>query len=352
MPGPRRATRARRPSRSRKEIEEERFAPKPLTPREVFRKRVIQVGVGILLVAFLFTSGVMCVNMGSGTPQEQPEQQAQRDELTEWREKLATNPADTQAMAQVGHFLMVQAAQKPPGDEQTKLLAEAEANLVKVKAIQDDPNRAAAMQDLARVQMIREDWPAAKATLDEALAYADRPLPATTDEAQATAVRETRLLERGSTMMLVAQMQAGQKKFVESLATLDELTKLNPPNAMEILFMKAALYQELGETQKALGQLDIAEKFATTQEDQFRIMLMKQQLMAPPPSPSPGGPVEIAPSPAPNASSPSPGAAAPSPSPAAVNPSPAPVVASPTPAPAAASPSPAPVASPTARPSP
>ncbi len=313
------------------------------------RKRVIQVGVGILLVAFLFTSGVMCVNMGTQAPkhEEQQQNQPKQSQLTYWKEQAAKDPTNLEATANVGHFLLVEAAAKPDGDEKNKMLAEAEQNLQKVIASPSDPNRAFALQEMAKVHMVKKDWAAAKVSLDEALKYADRPLPPAEDESAKASVTEARNTERAEVMFLIAQMQASQDQYREALATLDKLAEMNPPNGIDILFMRAALYEKLGERQKAIAQLEMAEKFATSQEDQFRIMFMKQELMAPA-SPSPGGSPEAPVSP---------GAANPgvvaspimvTPSPVVVTPSP--VVASPSPRVVVASPSPAVTSSPSPAP--
>lgn len=309
------------------------------------RKRIIQVGVGVLLLAFMFTSGIVCVNMGAQQRQAQQQQdQPKQSQLTYWREQAAKDPSNTEAIANVGHFLMMEAASKPEGEERNKLVAEAEQNLNKVIAMQNDSNRSFALQEMARVQMFKEDWSAAQATLDEALRYADRPIPEGQEPEAQTAMREARNAEKAADLMLLAQLQAAQHKFPESLATLDKLAELNPPNGMDVLFMRAGLYNELGEKQKALAQLDMAEKLAASQEDQIRVMIMKQQLLAPPPSNSPSA----APSPAVSPEAPpSPVSAVPTPT----SPSPATTVASPAP-PSASPAAPGPAASPSAAPSP
>lgn len=344
MPGPRRATRARRSSRSRREIEEERFAPKPLTPRERFRNTVIHAGVAVLLFAFLLTSGIVCVNLNQDQSQGQQELPKQ-SELSYWREQAAKDPANMEAIANVGHFLIEESFNKQ-GEEQKKALEEAEQNLARVTSMVDSPQRSFAMQEMARVKLLKKDYAGAQAQIDEALKHADRPVPPGED---ATSVEEGRKAERASVYRLQASLFVEQGKQREALAVLDKVAEISPASVMQVLFQKADLYAQLGEKDRALAQLDLAQKFAGTDQERMMVMILRQQLMAPPPSasPSPGGAeAEALPGPAPvSTASPAPVATT---TPAPVNPAPLPTSASPTPV-ATTSPAPAsptPVASP------
>ncbi len=344
MPGPRRATRARRPSRSRREIEEERFAPKPLTPRERFRNTVIHAGVAVLLFAFLLTSGIVCVNLNQDQSQAQQELPKQ-SELNYWREQATKDPANMEAIANVGHFLIEESFNKQ-GDEQKKALDEAEQNLAKVTVMVDSPQRSFAMQEMTRVKLLKKDYAGAQAQIDEALKHADRPIPPGED---AVSVEEGRKAERASAYRLQASLFVEQGKQREALAVLDKVAEISPASVMQVLFQKADLHAQLGEKDRALAQLDMAEKFAGTDQERMMVMILRQQLMAPPPSasPSPGG-AEAVPSPVSTASptpvattSPAPASPAPVATPSPALASPAPVVTT-SPAPA----SPAPAASP------
>ncbi|GMU52806.1 MAG: hypothetical protein AMXMBFR33_19520 [Candidatus Xenobia bacterium] len=337
MPGPRRATRARRPSRSRREIEEERFAPKPLTPRERFRNTVIHAGVAVLLFAFLLTSGIVCVNLNQDQSQAQQELPKQ-SELNYWREQAAKDPANMEAVANVGHFLIEESFAKQ-GDEQKKALDEAEQNLAKVTVMVDSPQRSFAIQEMARVKLLKKDYAGAQAQIDEALKHADRPIPQGED---AVSVEEGRKAERASAYRLQASLFVEQGKQREALAVLDKVAEISPASVMQVLFQKADLHAQLGEKDRALEQLDMAQKFAGTDQERMMVMILRQQLIAPPPSasPSPGG-AEALPSPAPvSTASPAPVATT---SPAPVTPAPLPTAASPAPI---ATTSPTPVASP------
>ncbi len=339
MPGPRRATRARRSSRSRREIEEERFAPKPLTPRERFRNTVIHAGVAVLLFAFLLTSGIVCVNLNqdeTGGQQELPKQ----SELSYWREQAAKDPANMEAIANVGHFLLEESFSKQ-GDEQKKALDEAEQNLAKVTVMVDSPQRSFAMQEMTRVKLLKKDYAGAQAQIDEALKHADRPIPPGEDT---VSVEEGRKAERASAYRLQASLFVEQGKQREALTMLDKVAEISPASVMQVLFQKADLYAQLGEKDRALEQLDMAQRFAGTDQERMMVMILRQQLMAPPPSasPSPGG-AEALPSPV---STVSPISA--SPTPVATTSSAPVTAASPTPVatPSPTSASPTPVASP------
>lgn len=261
----------RSPKQHRREREEEE-AVREISPEERRRKFIINFGVGILLVAFLTTSGITCVNLNQFTPQPQQQQEEgpvdrNASELKRWQEEVGKNPNDANALANLGYYQLERGVGVYGTDEPNKQ-KDLDAALTNLEAaLKVDPDFGFALQQKARVFLVQNKLPEAKAGYEAMLASAEKPVP---DDAKnkegAERLRKDNQVEAHLGLASVAQ---GEKKLPVALEHMNKAIELNPGDA-ESYLQRAVVHLQMKQKELARKDLEtIAEIGKATRNPQM-----------------------------------------------------------------------------------
>ncbi len=246
----------RSPKQHKRELEEEVKA-REISPEERRKKIIIDIGVGILLLAFLTTSGITCVNLNQFTPP--PQEQSQEGpvdrtaaELKRWQEEVAKTPNDANALANLGFYQMARGLEVYATDEPNKQkdLEAAMANFD--AALKVDPDYGFAQQQRARIYLVQEKLPEAKAGYEAMLASAQKPVPA--DAKNKEAAERSHKDNEVQAHLGLASIAMGQKQMPVALQHLDKAIELDPGN-VESYGQRATIHFKM--KQKELARKDM-----------------------------------------------------------------------------------------------
>lgn len=237
--GPRKRTRPakpQRPSHLAPGFEDDDEGDLRDSPEYKKRQAVIRVGTGILLFAFLSTSGITCIASGMSSKAEQQQQeqseQAQNNpgqsplsaEIARYQSELKNKPGDAELQRLLGVCLVERAKAENPAEAQ-KDLAEARAQFEGV--LKSEPENMQVWVGLGHVNLLQKDAAKAMDSYGKAMALAKRPIdPKAPDKDSKTAESEQVQVD---TYLGQAKVHLElDKKFEDALADLDAALKLNP----------------------------------------------------------------------------------------------------------------------------
>jgi len=237
--GPRKRTRPAKPQRPAHlapSFEDDDEGDLRDSPEYKKRQAIIRVGTGILLFAFLSTSGITCIasNMSSDTDRQQQEQTQQAEqnpgqsplsaEIARYQSELKNKPGDTELQRLLGVCLVERAKTENPAEAQ-KDLAEARTQFEGV--LKNDPDNMQVWVGLGHVNLLQKDAAKALESYGKAMELAKRPIKADArDKDSLTAENEQVQVD---THLGQAKVHLElDKKYEEALADLDAALKLNP----------------------------------------------------------------------------------------------------------------------------
>jgi tetratricopeptide (TPR) repeat protein len=262
--GPRK--RPRSPKEIRK-IDDDEQARRQATPSERQSKLIIQLGVAVLVIAFLTTSGITFVNLNStfnGKETPAPKVVSPEDaELASRRKEAQEKPNDPAVLANLAYFLIQKASETEPAAA-APTYAEAAADLQ--TAIKLDPNYAFALRLMGQLDMIEQKPDDAGKYYHQALEAASKPVdPKDKDK---DSKEQTNKSEQLEAHLGLASVFEAQKKPADSLKEFAEALKIDP-GSPKAYAMRAQVYQREGQKEQARKDLQmvmtISEKTGNAQ---------------------------------------------------------------------------------------
>ncbi len=259
--------------------QEEEYQERELSPHEKRRQTVIHVGVWVLVLAFMMTSGIVCVNFEDELPPPPSQNQSSSNEdeaaLEKWQERVGENPEDAAGWANVGFYQTRLASRLDPekeAPEREKQLALAEENLR--KALEVDPNYFFAYEQLGRTLIVGGKTEQARETFEQAYELAEQEPADESEEAEKKAQKVTAL-------MGLSELDFREEDFQGAIGQLDRVIEVKPGEG-EAYVRRAAIYHQLEEKDKARADLLVALDIAQNTQDQELLMISQgllQQLM-------------------------------------------------------------------------
>jgi len=272
----------RSPKQHKREREEEE-AVREISPEERRRKFIINFGVGILLVAFLTTSGITCVNLNQFSPQ-QPQQQQEEgpvdrnaSELKRWQEEVAKSPNDSNALANLGYYQLERGLEIYSNDEPNKQkdLDAAMANFE--AALKVDPDYGFAQQQKARVLLVQKKLPEAKAGYEAMLASAEKPVP--DDAKNKEAAERNKKGDQVQAHLGLAAVAMGQKDVAAALQHMNKAIELDPGNA-ESYLQRATVHMQMKQKELARKDLETVGEIGKATRNQAMQQFAQQYIYA------------------------------------------------------------------------
>lgn len=286
-----------RPAKKKKkevvEITDDDFNVEWTPPPRTARDRIIQVGVIILIIAFLLPA-ITCVS--ARDPEEtdaQNGQMGQQDPIEEqikiYAEQVAQNPKDPAALANLGLYTTFKAAQQSDESEKMTLLATSEKYLR--DALSQDPTYALATRELARNLYIQKKEEQAKEVITSALAKADEKM-ASKEEAEVNDAKSMKV----ELLSLSAAISADQGNKDEALKQLGEAIDLKPGEP-SLYLSRAQFHLQFNDQAGAEKDLTMAVDIGQKIGDQ-QAVAQGQQLLEMLKNPMPSVTPEVSASPA------------------------------------------------------
>lgn len=309
-----------RPMKNKKKVVvEEQLEPEVeyRPPGRTGRDVVVQVGVTMLIIAFILAPmlGLFFSDSTDAAQQQAQQQQQQADDdeqqIKRYSEELAKDPNNAVTLANLGYYTTMKAGKlQMMGQDETQaktLMAQAEGYLR--KSLEKDPSYGFAQSELAKNLLLQDKHEEAKEFIEQGLKDADAGLKSEdTKVATEAKARKAELLNMAAFMDFKAGSVDG------AIAKMDEVIALTPGNA-ELYQRRASYYMEKGDKDSAKKDLatmvDIGQKTGNQQAAMIGQMML-EQIDKPPVTVTPG----VSGSPAPAASG-APAATQPTPIPAA-----------------------------------
>ena len=241
--GPRKRTGPAKPKRAAQSIaayEDDEEEDLRDTPEYRRRQAVIRVGTGILLFAFLSTSGITCIASNMGAKEETRQQQEQAEaaangtivtplnaEIARYQDELKGKPDDAEIHRLLAQCLVLRAKAEDP-TAAAKDLEEARVHFEAVVA--KEAENMQAWVGLGNVHAAQKNVAKALEAYNKGMDLAKRPIDekAPDKDSKQSEAEQVQL----EAHLGLAQVHFEQeKKFEEALADLDAALKLNPGSA-------------------------------------------------------------------------------------------------------------------------
>lgn len=243
-----------------------------LSPSEQRKETIIKTGVFILVIAFMMTSGIVCVNLNPESESPQQQQTRPVDELQQgverWKEELAQNPDDPSALANLAFYYNKQAqrlVEDKDKAEREKLLTNAITHLD--KAIEKDPDYTFAYVQKSFALQGLGNKEEARTVLDNALEKATLPGEDAPVEEKAAAEGN-----RVQVLTAMAGMEIESENFEAALSHLDEAVQIKPGEG-SIHLQRALALGRLGRRDEAEKALDMAVDIGQKMRDRQTLFL-------------------------------------------------------------------------------
>lgn len=267
---------------------------RPRTKKEVF----LQIATAILVVAFLMTSGMMCVVGGGGSngaPNGDPNQPVQQiddtaQQIERYSKELQEKPGDVAVLANLAYYLGQRASNLEPTEEnkQSRMtdLALAEGHLR--KALETDPNYAFAQSELGKNLLMQENYEEARKFLEVAKSSTDEGIASDDEKTKNEATNR-----RAEIIRLLAIADVSEGKVAEALVLTNQALELKPgePN---LYLQRYQIFMQMGDKESARKDLmtliDVGQKTRNQQAaaiGQALLEQMNKEEAAPAPSGSP-----------------------------------------------------------------
>lgn len=211
------------------------------TPEYRRRQRIIQIGTGILLFAFLSTSGITCVASNMGAKEERRQQQEQTNaaangtavnplnsEIARYQDELKSKPGDTETQRLLAQCLLLRARTNSEPVRATKDVEEARGHFEAI--VKSEPENMQAWVGLGGVNAMLKDSAKALEAFNKGMELAKRPIDpkAPNKDSKQSEAEQVQL----DAHLGLAQLQFEvDKKYDDALANLDAALKLNPGSA-------------------------------------------------------------------------------------------------------------------------
>ncbi|MBN9417842.1 MAG: tetratricopeptide repeat protein [Candidatus Eremiobacteraeota bacterium] len=309
--GPRKRTRPakpRRPEQSMAAYDDDDEGDLRDTPEYRKRQAIIRFGTGILLVAFLSTSGITCIASNMGEKEAARQQQEQTNaatngtavnaldsEIARYQDEMKKKPGDSETQRLLAQCLVLRARSNSEPVKATKDMEEARGLFEAL--VKAEPENMQAWIGLGNVDGALKSPDKSLEAFNKALELAKRPIAENVpdkDSKQSEAEQVQLEAHVG-----LAQVQLNEKKYEESLANLDAALKINP-GAAEAYLLRGRLQMARKQPEAARRDFglarDIAMQLPPGNPDQSNIMsqyiaamriLDPKSLEAPPASATP-----------------------------------------------------------------
>lgn len=302
------------------EITQEDFEVEWTPPPRTARDRIIQVGVIILIIAFLLPVVTCAATSSPAAAPDAQEQAQQQDEvemsIQQYAKQLAANPKDATVLANLGYYTNQKAARMVP-DEKSKnermtLLVTAEKYLR--DALAEDENYAFAQTELIKNLLLQEKLEDAEGLITKANANIEKNLKSSDEKVAADAKSQKVQLA-----LMSAELERGKGNMEAALEQINQAIELKPGEP-QLYLARAELHRTNGDKDKAKADyatvVDIGQKTGNQQAVMIgQIMIEQIDAPAVPASSATPGPAGATPAPVPAAVTPG---AAPTPAPRAV----------------------------------
>lgn len=240
--GPRKRTRPakpKRPAQSMAEHEDDEEGDLRDTPEYRRRQAIIRVGTGILLFAFLSTSGITCIASNMGAKDDR-QQQAQTDaaangtvvsainaEIARYQDEIKARPDDMETHRLLAQCLVLRSKTEDPAAA-AKDLAEAGTSFNAV--VTKEPENMQAWVGLGSVNAAQKNVAKALEAFNKAMELARRPVDEKAPDKDSKQA-ESEQVQLDAHLGLAQVHFEQEKKYEEALADLDAALKLNPGSA-------------------------------------------------------------------------------------------------------------------------
>lgn len=308
--GPRKRTRPAKPQRAARpvgaEFEDEEGDLRD-TPEYRRRQSIIRVGTGILLFAFLSTSGITCVASNMGEKEEARQQQVQTDaaangttvsplnsEIARYQDELKSKPGDIETQRLLAQCLVLRSRSEDPAAA-AKDLEEARTHFEAL--LKTEPDNMQGWVGLGTVNSAQKAAPKALESFNRGLELAKKPIE-DKDPAKDSKQAEAEQVQLEAHIGLAQVHFELEKKYEEALADLDAALKLNPGSA-EAYLLRGRLQMARKQPEAARRDFglakDIALQLPPGNPDQNNIMsqyiaamrILDPKALQAPPSPTP-----------------------------------------------------------------
>lgn len=272
--GPRKRTGPAKPKRvtqSRAEFEEDDEGDLRDTPEYRKRQAIIRVGTGVLLFAFLSTSGITCIASSYSDKQDQQQQQQEqaRDqsnpngvnalnaEIERYQSEIKKNPGDMESQRLLAQCLVLRAK-----TEETVLglkdMADAQAHFETV--LQGEPDNMQIWVGLGSVHAALNHPDKALEAYNKAMELAKKPIdPKAPDKDSKQAESESiQVLAHLGLARVHFQIE---KKYDDALANLDAALKINSGEA-EAYLLRGRVQTARKQPEAARRDLGLAQEIA------------------------------------------------------------------------------------------
>ena len=241
------------------------------TPEYRKRQAIIRIGTGILLFAFLSTSGITCIASGMSQKEEQRQQQEQQAqnpdspggasalnaEIERYQGELKKNPSDIEAHRLLGQCLVLRSKNEDPVVG-LKDVSEAQTHFEAV--VQSEPENMQVWVGLGDVNASQNKPDKALEAYNKALELAKKPIdPKAPDKDSKQAESES--IQVQSYLGLARVHSQIQKKNDEALADLDAALKINSSEA-EAYLLRGRVQMARKQPEAARRDLGLAQEIA------------------------------------------------------------------------------------------
>ena len=287
-----------RPVKKKKvvEITQEDFDVEWTPPPRTARDRLIQFGVGFLILAFLLPA-VTCAITPSPEVDPQQQQAQQVDEveqsIQQFSKQLGEDPNNPTTLANLGYYTNIKAARTQDEAERMTLLATSEKYLR--DALAQDQEYGFAQAELAKSLMLQEKNEEAAELLNKGLEKAEADLNSEDEKTAADAKAS-----KGELLRLSSTLDVRDENFEAAIEKMNQVVDLKPGDPVNYM-ARAEPHTKLGNKEAALEDYNTVVTIGQQTGNQQMVMmgqLMIEQLNNPNPALTPGAeatPAEAAP---------------------------------------------------------
>ncbi len=255
---------------------------------------IVQVGVTMLIIAFILAPMLGLLFSDSTEPAQQQAQQQQpaddvEEQLKKYSEELGKDPNNAVTLANLGYYTTQKAGRlQMMGEDETQaktLMAQAEGYLR--KSLEKDPSYGFAQSELARNLLAQDKHDEAKTFLEQGLKDVEKNL--SSDDVKLSSEAKARKAEL---LGMAAFMEYKAGSVDGAIAKMNEVIALTPGNP-ELYQRRASFFMEKNDKASAKKDLatmvDIGQKTGNQQAAMIGQMML-EQIDKPPVTASPAAP--------------------------------------------------------------